>query len=70
LTPSAPADLTTLKGDGKAGDGKGYQANGAFGTGTTGATKGVAFATGQFVTLGDGSKASYNGTIWSAGAAT
>jgi hypothetical protein len=66
---TTPANLAALKANGQAGDGKGYQADGTFGTGTTGGTKGVAFATGQFVTLGDGSKASYNGTIWSAGAA-
>jgi hypothetical protein len=63
---TTPANLAALKGNGQAGDGKGYQADGTFGTG---ATPGVAFATGQFVTLGDSSKASYNGTIWIAGAA-
>ena len=59
---AAPVNLAALKADAQAGNGKGYQADGTFGTG-------VAFATGQFVILGDASKAHYSGTVWVAGAA-
>ena len=56
-----PADLATLQSDGTFGDGKGFAANGAAGSG-------VAFATGQYVVLGDTSKAHYTGTAWAVGA--
>jgi hypothetical protein len=61
-----PANLTALQGDANVGDGKGYQADGSAGTAQK---PGVAFATGQFVTLGDNSKAHFTGTAWAAGAA-
>jgi len=63
---TTPVNLNALKGNGQAGDGKGYQPDGQFGTGTNS----VAFATGQYVILGDGTKAHYNGTAWVAGVAT
>ena len=60
---AAPTNLAALTADAQAGNGKGYRADGTFGTG-------VAFATGQFVTLGNGSKAHYDGAAWAVGAAT
>jgi hypothetical protein len=61
-----PANLTALQGDANVGDGKGYTADGDAGTAQA---PGVAFVTGQYVTLGDGSKAHYTGTAWAVGAA-
>ena len=66
---AAPTNLAALKADGQAGDGKGYQVDGTFGTGTTGTKKGVAFTTGQFVMLGDGRQAHYDGAVWNVGPA-
>ena len=56
-SPGGPlpfADLVTLKADGTDGDG---------------AFSGAAFESGQYVRLGDGSTAYWNGTIWQAGEA-
>jgi hypothetical protein len=63
---TVPASLADLKADPQAGDGKGYTADGYFGTAEN---PGVDFATGQSVTLLNGDKGYFNSGVWLPGKA-